>query len=369
MSTQIDDHYYPITKDSVDKFVREIVETVNSNGCISYMFNELVGGSRAWIKFIINNPEHTRLYKDLSNSKFVVFEPSDCTEQSSLNFLYQLLLSIQKAYDINQTFEYNSLSTQTVLDNIKNIINKLPRNEKMVIFAIKMDSFQDMNTSLGNLLYSIWKDDKDKLSFIFTFSKFQKSSELKTKYGLFFEAISQKIVEIKRVSDQDIKHSILHWGQKINYTFNNKEIETIVKYSNGMLYLSKVLSQEIGSKSHTKNIDLLCKNVVQNHISVTTNDNLSINKHGNIVILNGVDISHLFTYQEFSVLKLLIYKSGSIVNRDDIAYSLWGDKSFEKYSDWAIDKYISLVRAKLTKLNFNGSIKAKKGEGFSLIQV
>lgn len=368
MATQSSEYYYPITKEYLDKFVSDIVNTVKSNSCITYMFNELVGGSRSWIKFIINNPKHTDLYNDLPNSKFAVFEASNCTEQSALSFLFELLKSIEDAYGTSKKTDYNTLSVDSVLNNIKSLINKIPNNEKLVIFAIKIDSFQNMNATIGNLIYSIWKDNKDKISFITTFSKPEAKEGLKSKFGLFFEAISNKIVDIKRVSDEDIRHSVRHWSYKLNHTYSDKEIETIIKYSSGYPYISKLLAQELKSDIQSKNIDSQCKKVVQDHISNVNNDNLSINKQGNIIFLNGTDISRYFTYQEFSVLKLLIEKSGSIVNRDDIAFCLWNDKSFEKYSDWAIDKYISLIRTKLIKLNFSGTIKAKKGEGFAIVQ-
>jgi len=179
MAYQSNDYYYPITKGYIDKFVSDIVNTVKSNSCITYMFDELVGGSRAWIKFIINNPKHTNLYKDLPNSKFAVFEVSNCTEQSTLSFAYELLKSIKQTYDMPTKLDYNTLSVETVLNKTKSLIDKIPKNEKLVIFAIKIDSFQNMNATIGNLLYSIWKDNKDRISFITTFSKPETKDNLK----------------------------------------------------------------------------------------------------------------------------------------------------------------------------------------------
>jgi len=54
----------------------------------------------------------------------------------------------------------------------------------------------------------------------------------------------------------------------------------------------------------------------------------------------------IFSKSEFEVLDYLVKNSNSVVSREKIAEVMWKDLSFEKYSDWAIDKMISRIREK-----------------------
>ncbi len=367
MKAQTNNFFYPITLETLNSFVNKIEKAVKSKSNYSFFFNENVGGSRAWIRFITNHPQLTNFRKLLPTSKVAVFEPSDSIEQSSLGFFYQLLSVISKTVEVNSLPDYEKSSLYSIHNLIKELVNKIPKGQNLLLFIVKPDAFDSMDTTISNLLYSIWKDNKDNLTFIFSFSKIISKEELKSRYGLLFEAINANIYTISSLSTEDIRHSIMHWSEKLSHRFSNDDIESIVRYSNGSLYLSKQLCQEISQNDKT-NIDKLCKSVIQKYTATNTNVKLSIKKTGNIVYLNKIDISKLFTYQEFSVLKILVEKSGTVVNRDDIAFALWGDKLFDKYSDWAIDKFVSLIRRKLQNLNFSGTIKAKKGEGFALLQ-
>jgi hypothetical protein len=329
------------------------------------VFNEHIGGSRSWIKFIVNNPKHTKLYESLPKVNFAVFDQSECLESSNLAFFYLLMKVIYKE---KKTPKYSDSSLQEVIDLINNYLRKIQKGNKLVVFAVKIDNFPNLNPNLGNLLYSLWKDNKEKLSFVFTFTSNFSRSEIKEKFGNLYEAIYQNVERIDSVSNDDIIQSILHWSKKLEYDFTDKQVDMILKYSKGLPYLSKILCQEISKGIADNSLEKRCKKACENHLVGSNNDKLSIKKNGGLVLLNNIDISRHFNYQEFSVLKLLVDKSGLVVNRDEIADSLWGDKAYEKYSEWAIDKFISLVRGKLKKLNFGGEIKAKKGEGFVLLQ-
>lgn len=367
MKAQADKYFYPITPETLNDIVSRIEKSVKSKSNYSFFFNENVGGSRAWIRFITNYPELTNFHRLLPSSKVAVFEPSDSIEQSSLGFFYQLLSVISKAVGDKNLPNYEESSLYSIHNHIKELINTIPKDQNLLLFIVKPDAFQSMDITISNLLYSIWKDNKDNLTFIFSFSKIISKEDLRSKYGLLFEAINANTYTIQSVLPKDIQHSVMHWSKKLSHKFSNDKIESIIRYSNGSLYLSKQLCQEI-SQNNKGDTDKLCKSIVEKYITNNTNTKLSIKKTGNVIYLNKIDISSLFTYQEFSVLKQLVEKSGIVVNRDDIAFALWGDKLFDKYSDWAIDKFVSLIRKKLKKLNFTGNIKAKKGEGFALLQ-
>lgn len=98
----------------------------------------------------------------------------------------------------------------------------------------------------------------------------------------------------------------------------------------------------------------------QIHIEIMNrNDHLSI---GNIVI-NMTDLSP----QLEKILYLLHNKKGTLVTRDEIAESIWGNEYLNKYSDYAIDKQISKLRKILTKQDPNSNyLQTRKGKGYIL---
>lgn len=83
-----------------------------------------------------------------------------------------------------------------------------------------------------------------------------------------------------------------------------------------------------------------------------------------LVFFKGKDISLNFSSQELRVLKLLINNRNKLVSREKIGEAIWQKDSFDKYSDWAIDKLISRLRNTLIKLGLpQNSIITKKGQG------
>ena len=69
------------------------------------------------------------------------------------------------------------------------------------------------------------------------------------------------------------------------------------------------------------------------------------------------------TKSQRTVLSYLKTKPGELVTRDALAQLLWGENWADRYSDWAIDQLLSVLREKLVKLRFKGKIVTKKGEG------
>lgn len=79
------------------------------------------------------------------------------------------------------------------------------------------------------------------------------------------------------------------------------------------------------------------------------------------------NITANFSTSELRILRVLISKKGSLVNRDEIAHSIWKVHWENKYSDWAIDKLFSRIRSELIKIGLpKDIIKTKKGQGFIL---
>lgn len=73
-----------------------------------------------------------------------------------------------------------------------------------------------------------------------------------------------------------------------------------------------------------------------------------------------------FTYQEFKLLVYFITHENELITRDQVADAIWGRLSHEKYSDWSIDKTISILRKKLDVLGFpSEQLVTLKKRGFS----
>lgn len=69
-----------------------------------------------------------------------------------------------------------------------------------------------------------------------------------------------------------------------------------------------------------------------------------------------------------AVLSYLGAHPGEIVSRDALAELLWGDGWADRYSDWAIDQLLSVLRGRLTKMRSKERIVTKKGEGIIFLQ-
>lgn len=77
----------------------------------------------------------------------------------------------------------------------------------------------------------------------------------------------------------------------------------------------------------------------------------------------------VFTPQEYKFLIHLLTKDGQVVTRDEVADVMWGSASFDKYSDYTIDKITSTIRKKLTQIGFpSEKLVTLKKRGFSFSQ-
>jgi hypothetical protein len=99
-------------------------------------------------------------------------------------------------------------------------------------------------------------------------------------------------------------------------------------------------------------------------LDITEGLNEKLILQNNSILIGTEDITALLSPQQFKLLSLLLKNKNKTVNRDQIARALWGPLYADKYSDWAIDKLISTLRKKLSRLWINPDIlvsKKKKG--------
>ena len=67
------------------------------------------------------------------------------------------------------------------------------------------------------------------------------------------------------------------------------------------------------------------------------------------------------------VMEFFEAHAGTIIKRDILAEQIWGQNFQEKYSDWAIDQFISDFRNKLTLIHSSAKLVTKKSEGYIYI--
>ncbi|MCL4364509.1 helix-turn-helix domain-containing protein [Patescibacteria group bacterium] len=96
------------------------------------------------------------------------------------------------------------------------------------------------------------------------------------------------------------------------------------------------------------------------------NFSLKFSRNTNQEIMLGVcNLKRLFTASEYTIFEFLFKNQNHIVSRDEIAKKLWGQQYIDRYSDWAIDKTISRIRAKLREIGVKTDlIKIYKRKGY-----
>lgn len=97
------------------------------------------------------------------------------------------------------------------------------------------------------------------------------------------------------------------------------------------------------------------------------NEGLYLNEGRGAVCYGGVPVEEQFTGQEYNVIKFLLDEPNKLRSRDEISNTLWGEESYEKYSDWAIDQVISKIRKKLKKLGTKTQLITLRGRGYKLV--
>lgn len=97
---------------------------------------------------------------------------------------------------------------------------------------------------------------------------------------------------------------------------------------------------------------------------------ISLDPNNGAILLGDQTVEEEFTRQEYEVLVFLLKNVNKLKTRDEIGNVLWGDESYDKYSDWAIDQLMSKLRKKLKKLGFDKStLTTIRGRGYKLLQV
>jgi DNA-binding response OmpR family regulator len=142
----------------------------------------------------------------------------------------------------------------------------------------------------------------------------------------------------------------------------------VIALSDGSPYKSKVLTKAAIDKSHLPEPELekYLKTILEERFLSLSNDSRFTIVDDDIFLENKQLNS--FSPKEKLLLKNFILSNRKIVTREDLADMLWGKGKFDKYSDWAIDKFISTMRKKIARTNTLAKIETIKGEGYKFSQ-
>lgn len=82
------------------------------------------------------------------------------------------------------------------------------------------------------------------------------------------------------------------------------------------------------------------------------------------LLLDSVPIGSHFSPRQRRLLIYFLTHPNSVISRETVGVAIWGANN-DKYSDWALDSFISRLRIKLRQLGIDGkTLETKKGKGF-----
>lgn len=170
-------------------------------------------------------------------------------------------------------------------------------------------------------------------------------------------AVSERMIEI--LTDK-AQRMLLEIATKKVYKLEGEELETLV--SLGLVRKTKEGYYQPFCQLFQ---DAILKKVMPSVSSGDSQEKLVFDPKLNSIIFQGESIEEKFTRQEHELLTYFLKKSNIVHSRDEIAETIWGKESYEKYSDWAIDQLISKIRKKLKKLGANGNaLITIRGRGY-----
>lgn len=314
---------------------------------------------------------------------------------------------------------------------LKDTVRKFINQKYHLIFLLGNFDELPFTTSFYNNLNNLWELDKKLVHFIFAVYKDIFQSEISDKYGRLREVIGQNLVYLPLLNSEDSQIAGQYLKTKYGYILGKNGEELIYDLAGGNVALLKAtmrLASRIGHvMSKEELIELLAKQwevetilediwqaLNESEKNLLTNiqapksirsipdrlvklrllqpkvnggftlfsrlfenfvrnragqpQNLTIDRENGQLLLAGLPIKEKITLQEYHLLSTFLEKPNVVLSRDDIGQALWGEKSYDKYSDWAIDQIISQLRKKLEKIGtLPASLQTIRGRGYRWI--
>ncbi|MGI5825853.1 MAG: winged helix-turn-helix domain-containing protein [Patescibacteria group bacterium] len=374
------------------------------------------GGIRKKMRYFVG--KIGEFYPNLEKTIFVYLDPNDLSEDSPEGYFRMMTILIDNK---ETTCQYPLLALK------EKIVKYLSAGYRL-IFILGYFYKLDYPTAFFNSLFGLHQIDRQKVGFIFTSAKNIFIRENLCRFGALRELLTQNIIYFPVFSDDDALFMVRNFALKHGYSISKEKEELIVRLAGGhptlILFCLRVIagfeSTEIKKTfDHVfqrQEIKIILENIWESFVSEEKDFLLQIiNKRK---ISGGVHLNHLkklgvidqrlmifsplmeafikekkprsalvhisedekqvlidghppkgkISARDYKLLASFSRNPGRIVSRDEIAEILWDKLSYDKYSDWAIDRAIFSLRKKLTGFGVSPDVlQTVKGLGYRLV--
>lgn len=163
--------------------------------------------------------------------------------------------------------------------------------------------------------------------------------------------ICHQIIQIPRPSEIEAKEII---AKTANLDLTVEQINKIYALTGSDISLIRpVLRIILAQPNYLKNIP-----------AISGHPNFKFRINQKCPTLDKTENEFNLSRTEYRIYSRLITESNKFLSRDEVAEIIWGEKSFEKYSDWAINKTVSRLRQKILAATKLDTIKSVKGKGY-----
>lgn len=299
-----------------------------------------------------------------------------CDFEITLSFQANIYLNLESILDVDKSkISYLFLSSVNLLneDTLKNFRSlKYAVSQKVNYFALlnKNDAFLTLdflskkieikiNPEIKECLYRLCGGHVQLLKYSL--------KVLEEEDGTFLKNI--KKIEDLLINDHQLKvvctniwESFSEDEQSLIITIVNTEGFHEIQKSE-VEYLTKLGFIKEIDKDKYKLTGLIYESFVRN---IQPRLKLAYDDKTKKMYLGGKSCEDKFSHQEYKLLVHFITHENELITRDQVAEAIWGKFYLEKYSDWSIDKMISILRKKLDNIGFSSmNLVTLKKRGFS----
>lgn len=357
--------------------------------------------------------------RNLGKTIFVYLDPNDLSEDSPEGYFKMMATLID-----NQ-----EIAGQNSLLVLKEKINTYLNQGYRLVFILGYFYKLNYPVSFFNNLFGLYQINRQKINFIFTSSQNIFLEENLSCFGELRELLVQNIVYFPVLSDEDSLFVVKNLSLRYGYSLSQDKEKLAVRLAGGhptlILFCLRIFNnchdltarEALNYLGQRPEIKIILENIwtsfapdeknlllqIVNEKKIMTGANL--NNLQNLKIIDPVTFS-LFSSlltdfikrkntsqvpvdvlgedrqiliggqppkdkingREYKLLAAFSKIPGRIISRDEIADILWGKLSYDKYSDWAIDRAIFSLRKKMERFGVSPDVlQTVKGLGYRLI--
>jgi DNA-binding winged helix-turn-helix (wHTH) protein len=254
--------------------------------------------------------------------------------------------SLKKVEDLKQLDNYKKNIHLLLKPPFKNLQTLITQTELWI--EENLDLIENVNIYFEFNLLSERLTKSLETYFTDNFSYVPLSKQDINNINQFPKQFFSQLSEFSQIILLDIAQE-LDKSQRINNFYQPEEVK----------YLEKTGLITCNQNCHI-NADNL-KNYLIKQLRNTSTD-LEINNSN--IYLNKENITQLFTETEQKSMVHLVNKQNKLVSRKELASVIWETEQYN--SDYALDKFVSRLRAKLAKLGIKNTLHTIYGKGYSL---